>query len=60
MYKVILTSVYEKERAICVLYHTVANVCHQIRSYVKRQDIFARNLGNVFRLNKGKNSLFLF
>ena len=60
MYKIILTSVYEKGCANCELYYTVANVRHPIRGYVKGQDIFAPNLGNVFPLNKGKNSLLLF
>jgi len=60
MYKVILTSVCEKECEICVLYHTVANVRHPVRGYVKGQDIFAPNMGNVFLLNKYKKSLFVF
>jgi hypothetical protein len=60
MYKVILTSVYEKEFGIFVPLHTVAKVRHPVRGYVKVQGIFAPNFGNVFALNKDKNSLLVF
>jgi hypothetical protein len=60
MYKVILTSVYEKECGIFVPFPTVVNVRHPVRGYVKNQGIFAPNLGNVFSLKKVKIPCFYF
>jgi len=60
MYKAILTSVYEKEFGIFVPFHTFVNVRQPLRGYGKGQDMSAPNLGNVFPLNNGKNTLLLF
>lgn len=43
-----------------VSFHNVANVRHPFRGCVQGQGIFSPNLGNVFPLNKGKNSLLVF